>query len=145
MFGTWLQGVLTPGFLLLAAFTFWSQTRSQAEANTSQAEANKIAVSAVFIDNRERFASYLHYRCVTALVNSAPPAADVIDDNLDGLTAMIIRLSHPEPPNLQNLVKGYRLVDLNVMYGSEFYQRLRNSIEAIVQMGELSLTRFGSR
>jgi hypothetical protein len=46
-FGSWLQGVLTPGLLVIAAFSFFWQRQSQNEAN-------KIASRAMFIDNLER-------------------------------------------------------------------------------------------
>ena len=94
--GTWLQGVLTPVFLLIAALTFSWQTQSQGEANKT---ANRV----LLFSNLERFAGHLHYRCVTALIGDAPSAELVNSANFEGLTAMKMRLSGKEA-DLNNLL-----------------------------------------
>jgi hypothetical protein len=130
--GTWLQGVLTPGFLLLAAFTFWLQSQSQSEAN-------KIANRVLLFSNLERFARHLHYRCVAALIGDEPSAEQVTGANFGGLTAMVTRLKGDEGAlnNLVgNLVKGRSPVTPTEMYNSPFYKRLRVETEQIVKLGE---------
>jgi hypothetical protein len=130
--GTWLQGVLTPVFLLIAALTFSWQTQSQGEANKT---ANRV----LLFSNLERFAGHLHYRCVTALIGDAPSAELVNSANFEGLTAMKMRLSGKEA-DLNNLigklVEGRSPVAPAVMYNSPSYKRLRDEIEQIVELGK---------
>ncbi len=126
--GAWLQGVLIPVALGVAAITFWFQAQSQNKTN-------RIATAAVFIDNLDRFAKHLHYRCACALVNDAPLEGLVNPYNCDGLTAMIQTLKR-KPVTVKDLVEGRSIKSDDVVYGSRYYRMLQNEIEQIYQMGK---------
>jgi len=127
-YAIWLQAILTPCAIGIAALTVFLQWRSLQEtlqeqrlSNAQQSELNKNVLLGVMFDNMERFQNHLNYMTCAAVFNERR-SRDVV-----------------EKMGPMGYINSVLFDGLKIEIGPE-YQKLITDLENIISMAEASGT-----